>query len=116
MSVVATVKNPYACVEEPSVSMLSSAASNTRAEDHGPLEANDGLNTCGPAVSELQNVPTDRSECGDNTPHGPPIPDPGENDTANHCVQSSDRSAIVVVVSLRPHSTPHPPNFRNLVL
>ncbi len=46
-------------------------------------------------MSELQNVPTDQSECGDITLHGPPIPDTGENDAANHCVQSSDLSSCV---------------------
>ncbi len=53
-------------------------------------------------MSELQNVPTDQSECGDNTLHGPPIPDPGENDAANHCVQPSDSSAST---SCLPSST-----------
>ncbi len=47
--VCGTIKNPYACVAEPSVSTLTSfAASNTLAEDHGPPEAADSLNTCGP--------------------------------------------------------------------
>ncbi len=103
------------CNKNTSVSTLFSPASNTRAEDHGPLEAADGLNTCGPAESEMQNVPTDQSECGDITLQGPPIPDPGENDAANHCVQSYDRSASTSCLPSSPFDTP-PLNFRNLVL